>query len=98
MSDSAKCAIEDCQSFIKNPQHYFKLLNQNIRSISSNMSGLEILIARSNIDWDIMVLTECWLKTKPTIPTLNNYKVFASQKNFTQNEGVVIYVKKSLFL
>lgn len=97
VSESAKiCDIENCQSQMDNSKHFLKLLNQNIRSISCNMPGLETLIARSKIHWDIMVLTECWLKSNPNIPILNGYNRFATSNNIIQNDGVVIYVNNSL--
>lgn len=96
ISESTTCNIDNCQSLIGNPKNLKKNLNQNIRSISCNVSGLETIIARSKIHWDILVLTECWLKANPNIPMLNGYNVFATSSNTTQNEGVVVYVDNSL--
>lgn len=60
------------------------------------MPGLETLIVRSKIDWDILVLTECWIKENPNLPHLKGYNSFSTTKNCTQNEGVVVYTKTNI--
>ncbi|CAB3235085.1 unnamed protein product [Arctia plantaginis] len=60
------------------------------------MPGFITTLARTNIDWDILVLTECWLPNTHNIPDLPGYNYFFTTSNLTQNEGVVVYVHKNL--
>lgn len=43
-----------------------------------------------------MVFTECWLPKTHSIPQIENYRHFKTNNNLTQNEGVVVYLKKTL--
>lgn len=45
---------------------------------------------------DILILTECRLDSKKPIPQINNYHCFATNRKLNQNDGVVVYVRKSL--
>lgn len=72
------------------------VLTQNICSISCNMTNFEILLQRTEVSWDVLVLTECWLPKTYNIPTLNNYVHATTSTNSTQNEGVVIYLRDHL--
>lgn len=96
VSESRLIDIDDCPSLFNNPNHYLKIFTQNIRSISHNIAGLVALIARSKTDWDIIVLTECWLKSNCNIPELDGYNKYYTTRNNTQNEGVTIYIKKNI--
>lgn len=60
------------------------------------MTNFEILLQRTEVSWDVLVLTECWLPKTYNIPTLNNYVHATTSTNSTQNEGVVIYLRDPL--
>lgn len=74
------------------------MIQQNIRSIKCNLPGLLPIIARTAVEWDCIVLTECWLSSTVFLPSLDGYDSFATTNNLTQNEGVVVYYKNGLFI
>ncbi|CAG4975222.1 unnamed protein product [Colias eurytheme] len=45
---------------------------------------------------EVIVLTECWSKEGVPPPNLIDYNVYYTNKYLNQNDGVVVYVKKSL--
>ncbi|XP_045457159.1 uncharacterized protein LOC123667245 [Melitaea cinxia] len=49
-------------------------------------------------DWNLIILTECWLHNNRNLPSLEGYNSVLTEKNFTQNEGVVVFFKKHLKL
>jgi hypothetical protein len=51
------------------------------------------LLDRSKTDWDLIVLTECWLRHSYYIPSLDGYCFAQTENNLTQNEGIVVYFK-----
>lgn len=91
------CKAEQCSSFLPNtPNIYLKILQQNIRSLKCNIDGLLPIIISSNVSWDYIVLTECWLPSNPNIPHIEGYNHSATTNNLTQNEGVVVYYRRDL--
>lgn len=56
------------------------------------------LLDRSNTDWDIIALSECWLPHTSFIPAINGYHYVKTEKNLSQNEGVVVYFKNHMHL
>lgn len=48
------------------------------------------------MDWDLIIVTECWLKHAPYIPTIDGYDTARTHNNLTQNEGVVVFFKNGL--
>lgn len=58
------------------------------------MPNLLVLLSRLMVDWDVIVLSECWLPCTSFIPPLDGYNFCATVNNKTQNEGVVVYYKK----
>lgn len=73
-----------------------KLLTQNIRSISVNISGFLMLLSRLNLTQDIVVLIERWLSCNSKIPPIDGYNHYFSSKNINQNDGVVVYMRKDI--
>lgn len=73
-------------------------MTQNIRSINRNLPGLEVLLQRLKLKCDILILTECWLKSATVIPHLSGYSHLATNTNPIQNDGVVIYYKENINL
>lgn len=74
----------------------FIILTQNIRSVNCNMSGFELFLQRLKIECDVYVLTECWLSCTNVLPNLIGYRSNATQRNYIQNDGVVICYKDHL--
>lgn len=98
VSDLHTCTPEQAKMFIKHPQHYLKILTQNIRSINCNFLSLQTLLQRLSLDCDILVLTECWLlcSSNHHIPNIENFNKYSTVKNLNQSDGVVVYVRSNL--
>lgn len=88
----------DSYSNEKPHQTSFKIVCQNIRSISCNLPSFMTLMERSQTKWDLVVLTECWLPRTHSIPQLQGYEYLSTLNNLTQNEGVVVYYKPTIRL
>lgn len=93
-----KCDIEEVKSHItlENPKNSINIISQNIRSVNCNIHNFSTLALRSELDWDVIVLSECWLPTAKSIPELSGYSYSATTRHKTQNEGVVMYYKNNL--
>ena len=96
MANAATCSIDECSSLISSAGKTFKVITQNIRSINCNMSGMVTLLARSNVDWDLIVLTECWLLSVHNPPIMDGYDYYSTTDNKNQNEGIVVFIKKGI--
>jgi hypothetical protein len=90
------CIPEDCSRLINNTNISLKVMTQNIRSIACNIDNFDTLLVRTNIPWDLLVLTECWLPKTGHIPVIPGYDYAATNNNLTQNEGVVVYYRLNL--
>lgn len=95
-----RCGIEDVRAHCSSNKYTLNVISQNIRSIKCNMNEFSTLLQRSNIgqilDWDLLVINECWLLSNSTVPYLENYSHASTSKHRTQNEGVVIYYRSHL--
>lgn len=90
------CKPEECYSYISTNKHLI-ILTQNIRSIYKNFDAFQVTLHSTNIDCDVLVLTECHLSKLKSIPNLNNdYNTYFTENTLNQCDGVVIYVKKDL--
>lgn len=93
VSDSLCCRPEECSSYINDPTNHLKIIAQNIRSINANFDSFLTLLCRINLDCNVIVLTECWLKSNYAIPSIDGYPCFYTTHFLNQNDGVVLYVK-----
>lgn len=89
------CDIAEANKYVT-AHGSLNILTQNIRSIACNFSDLNIFLKRSNLNWDILVLTECWLPSSKYIPPLENFNYIKTTVNKTKVEGVVIYYNSKL--
>lgn len=98
VAQTVRCGVDVMKTYYNqyNNKHSLKIFSQNIRSISSNLPNFVTLLYRSNIVWDVLVLSECWLQTAKYIPNLRDYNYLATTSHKTQNEGVVMYYRKHL--
>lgn len=87
---------EQCKRILKNSSSDLRILTQNIRSINRNFDELMVLLERLAIEQDVIILTECWLSKVNILPTMKNYHQFYTKQNLNKNDGVVMYIKKSL--
>ena len=95
---SSALDVENCESAIKTLQNPFCMLSQNIRSINCNYTNFLTLLERSRVNWDVIVLTECWLTESTIIPYLDGYKSTATTSHINKNDGIVVYYKEALQL
>lgn len=89
------CDPEECAKLLGQAPDSFSILTQNIRSITCNFDNLRILLERTALPWDLLVLTECWLPAAGYIPDLKDYSYAITKTNATQNEGVVVYYRST---
>lgn len=87
---------ECCKSIFISSDAQLSVLTQNIRSINHNFDELQVLLTRLDIEFDLIVLTECWLSADINLPSLTNYQPFSTNRNLNQNDGIVIYIKTDL--
>lgn len=73
-----------------------KIIHQNIRSINKNFEGFLINLKLINIEFDIMILTECWIKNSYTPKNIEGYYCINTSYNTKQNDGIVVYIKNNL--
>ena len=96
ISYSTQCDVEDLTNIKLVHKGDFTVVTQNIRSIYNNFDDFQITLSQFNFCIDILILTECRLNSTKEVPRLANYNVFTTSHHLNQNDGVVIYVKKSL--
>jgi hypothetical protein len=87
--------LEQCKGFLTSSSR-FKLLTLNIRSQQRNFDSFLVSLVRINIEFDIIILTECWLTDGSVIDKLPGYNAFRTTKFFNKSSGVVAYIKQSL--
>ncbi|CAG4975023.1 unnamed protein product [Parnassius apollo] len=47
-------------------------------------------------DFDLIILTECWLSCSGPIPLLESYSSHATKQTYNQSDGILIYIKDNL--
>lgn len=93
--------VEEPESFvlyILGTDASFQIIVQNIRSIYKNFEQFRGFMARSRVDYHIIMLAECWLRDTDAIPVIHNYRVFQTVKHHNQSSGVVVYIRSDLVL
>lgn len=73
-----------------------RIVHVNIRSIKKNFDEFIAILSSTQIDFDIIIFTECWLKVAGPIPTLQGFSCYYSINNKLQNDGVAIYTRNNL--
>jgi hypothetical protein len=84
------CTPEKCKDFISTDGSSFTIVHINIRSIGKNFDNFIATLGTTHLNYDVIVLTECWLKFNHILPSLNGYSVHFSKINLLQNDGVVL--------
>lgn len=72
------------------------VIAQNIRSIGKNLIDFQAFLARTQLAYDLIILTECWLQRCSKVPILQHYNVFYTCNHINQNSGVVVYVRDTI--
>lgn len=96
VSKSYICAPDQCVKYINVNNKNINIIHINICSINCNFDQFDTLLTSMNIQFDIIVLTECWLSITPYLPKLKNYKPYQTINNGNQNAGVVMYIRNNL--
>ncbi|XP_048481677.1 uncharacterized protein LOC119693433 [Plutella xylostella] len=89
---------ENCKLFLDPPGKQLKILTFNIRSINCNFTDLQTLLHRITINFDFLILTECWLScaSNDNIPLLDNYTFTKTSNHLNKNDGVVVYARSDI--
>lgn len=72
------------------------ILHVNIRSISKNIANLEALVNTFHNKPDIIICSEAWLKENNNFISIPGYVHFDNNSVINRNDGVILYIKKSL--
>lgn len=89
-NDASKCID------ILKPYKGLKIFSTNIRSIDKNYNNLLVTLAGLNNMFDVIILTECWIKLNYSHKNITGFTVFNTQNNKSQSDGVIVYVKTEL--
>ncbi|XP_026317893.1 uncharacterized protein LOC113228740 isoform X1 [Hyposmocoma kahamanoa] len=92
------CLPEECLKFIDPSKYSLKIIHQNIRSINKNIDQFVVMLEITKINYDVIILSECWLSKLSNLPELTGYLSCKSLNNRNQNNGVVVYFKRHLDL
>ena len=76
----------------------FSILHHNIRSINKNLPNLTDFLGTLNLDFDIIGLTETWLKNNQNIQPIENYFFIHNPRNDKTGGGVGLLFKSRLDL
>lgn len=86
------CAsLEDCKKFL-DMSYNIKLLTFNIRSINRNTNTFLVALKRLDTNFDVIILTECWVETGAKPLTIPGYSSYYTTKNTNKCGGVVAYI------
>ncbi|CAH2096764.1 unnamed protein product [Euphydryas editha] len=86
--------IDSSYTFLTS-DYNFKVLSFNIRSIHQYFNEFLVILHRSKVKLDLIVLTECWLSENIIIPQIPGYNSYQTQKYINKSGGVVVYVRDS---
>lgn len=73
-----------------------KIISQNIRSVTKNLDDFGTFISRSKLEFDLIILSECWLQGCGSIPSLDQYCTFSTSRHINQNSGVIVYIRDNI--
>lgn len=97
VSESYQCDPDQCVTLLqKSLLKSTKILHMNIRSLNKNFDEFRTLLVSIKTNIDVIVLSECWIRKNPFIPTLSGYSSHFTNNNLTQNDGIVLYIKDGL--
>lgn len=73
--------------------HNLRILNYNIRSLLQNFDSLIVSLNRFKTLFDVVILTECWLNSDITVPSIPGYNSYCTKKFINKSGGVTAYVR-----
>lgn len=75
----------------------FSVLHLNIRSANKNFEEFVLLLQSMRVDFDLLVLTECWLReTDGSVFHIPGYITSYSYAKQNKNDGILVFVKDTL--
>lgn len=86
--------LELCQRYLT-CEYNLKIMTLNIRSAQRNFDSFLIALKRTQIEYDVIVLTECWLHESSIIRQIDGYNVYSTTKHKNKASGVIVYVRDS---
>lgn len=96
IASSIACDCSNLSEHIYIKKNDLTIISQNIRSIYANFDNFIVMLSSFKFEADLIILTECRLNTNKPIPQIPNYHSHVTTRQMNQNDGIVIYVKKSL--
>lgn len=88
---------EECKSYLEyNKDKNIAAIAINIRSSNKNFENFQVLLQRTDIEFDIIILTECWLQADIIPSSQTGYNTHYTKIYINQNDGIIVYVKKTL--
>ena len=90
-SSCQEYTINDFNNEFEANSDNFMILNQNIRSFSSNFDEFSVFLNELNSKFAVIVLTETWFSTC-NIQNIPNYTGYHSARSSKSGGGVSIYV------
>ena len=82
-------APEDCSAIIS--KYTLKILHVNIRSVQRNFDSFLVVFARLAIDFDVVVLSECWIDDSSVINQMDGYISYNTSRHINKSGGVIVY-------
>lgn len=95
IAKSQESSMENFSKEINVQSTDLTIISQNIRSIYSNISDLQITLSSLHSVIDLLVLTECRLHPNKPIPQMPNYMSYLTTNHINRCDGVVFYIEKS---
>lgn len=92
------CSYYDCPTFNKvytSENGPFATIHLNMRSVKNKIDDLEIYLDSFTAKFDIIVLTETWLRKDEAPPHIQGYKSITISRENRRGGGIAVYVKNS---
>ena len=95
--DNLYYEIDKFQNELKATRHGMTILNFNIRSFNKNIDEFIAVISSCNIKYDIIVLTETWLRPHTQqLASIPGYMSYHCYRDTRDGGGVSVFIKDNL--
>ena len=95
--DNLYYEIDKFQNELKATRHGMTILNFNIRSFNKNIDEFIAVISSCNIKYDIIVLTETWLRPHTQqLASIPGYVSYHCYRDTRDGGGVSVFIKDNL--